>query len=48
MFYVLGRTRKTLEELRQHLFVSPMKVDSFTMKEGNYLDIQEVDTDNSK
>ena len=48
MFYVLERTRKTLEELRQHLFIGSMKVDSFLMKEGNYLSMQEVDADPSE
>lgn len=48
MFFVLERTRKTLEELNRQILVNPMKIESFMMKEGNFLNLAEVDADPSE
>jgi hypothetical protein len=43
MFYVLERTRKTLDELKSRLYPEVVSVKTFQMKEGNFSSPAEAD-----
>ncbi|MBE5966631.1 MAG: alpha-mannosidase [Lachnospiraceae bacterium] len=43
MYFVLERTKKTLEALYRQFMFYPVEINTFRMKEGNYLNLQEVD-----
>ncbi|NLB42604.1 MAG: hypothetical protein GX815_10185 [Clostridiales bacterium] len=47
MFYILGRTQKVLDELMHQMFSSTNIINSFKMKEGNFLGPGDVDADSS-
>jgi alpha-mannosidase len=48
MFFVLERTRKTLEELERQMFTSSMKIEAIQIKEGNFANPREADADASE
>ena len=47
MFYILGRTQKILDELMHQMFSSTDIINSFQMKEGNFIGPGDVDADSS-